>query len=209
MQTKFLGSAGRFRDRFERAAHGVRRWADDRRGAIAIQFAFLAVPMSVMAFGLLDLNRMNTQKHNLQDALDAAALYAARSEADTNAELQVEGEKALNANLDMMEGAQLVSSSFELDGVTVIAKAEMKLPAVVSRRARRVPGSSLALTSIRTGCVPVPWFLETATQVASWGTESAQSHPAPAITSTDLDPVPGPKAWSAGAGPNAHAGVAV
>ncbi|HYD31852.1 MAG TPA: pilus assembly protein TadG-related protein [Azospirillaceae bacterium] len=132
MQTKFLGSAGRFRQSLERVSRGLRQWRDDRRGAIAIQFAFLVVPVTVLAFGLVDLNRMNTQKYNLQDSLDAAALYAARSDADTDAELQAEGQKALMANLQMMDGAQLVSSSFELDGVTVIARAEMKLPAVVS-----------------------------------------------------------------------------
>lgn len=132
MQTKFLGSAGRFRRSLERVSRGLRRWAGDRRGAIAIQFAFLVVPITVLAFGLVDLNRMNTQKYNLQDSLDAAALYAARSEADTNAELQEAGQRALLANLDLMDGGELISSNFELDGVKVVATAEAKLPAVVS-----------------------------------------------------------------------------
>lgn len=134
MKTKFLGSAGRFRQGLERLSRGLRQWAGDRRGAIAIQFAFLVVPLTILGFGLVDLNRMNTQKYNLQDSLDAAALYAARSDATTNAELQAAGQKALNANLNLMHGAELISSSFVLDadGVGVTADAEMKMPAVVS-----------------------------------------------------------------------------
>lgn len=132
MKTKFLGSAGRFRQGLERLSGGVRHWAGDRRGAIAVQFAFLAVPLTVLAFGLVDLNRMNTQKHNLQDSLDAAALYAARSNATTDAALDVQGDKALNANLQLAPGAQLIKSEFKQEGVKVIADAEIKLPAVIS-----------------------------------------------------------------------------
>ena len=132
MKTKFLGGAGRFRQGLERLSRGLRHWRDDRRGAIAVQFAFLVVPLTVLAFGLIDLNRMNTQKHNLQDSLDAAALYAARSSATTDAALDAQGDKALLANLQLMPGAQLLRSEFKQVGVQVIADAEIKVPAVVS-----------------------------------------------------------------------------
>lgn len=126
------GSAGRFRKALGRLTPLLRRWRDDRRGAIAIQFAFMVVPLAVLSFGLIDLNRVNTQKYNLQDSLDAAALYAARSNATTSEQIQIEGEKALKANLQLAEGAKLVRSSFILDGVAVIADAEASMPTVVS-----------------------------------------------------------------------------
>jgi Flp pilus assembly protein TadG len=53
----------------------------DQRGAIAVQFAFLAIPLSVLVFGLVDVSRVSLQRRQMQDALDAATLIAARSTA--------------------------------------------------------------------------------------------------------------------------------
>ncbi|WP_246263389.1 TadE/TadG family type IV pilus assembly protein [Caulobacter soli] len=71
------------------------RLRTDERGAIAIQFALLLLPISVLAFGLIDLSRASVQKRQLQDALDAATLMAARSTATTNADLDAIGDAAL------------------------------------------------------------------------------------------------------------------
>ncbi len=73
----------------------VARLRTDERGAIAIQFALLLLPISVLAFGLIDLSRASVQKRQLQDALDAATLMAARSTATTNADLDAIGDAAL------------------------------------------------------------------------------------------------------------------
>jgi len=71
------------------------RLRDDERGAIAVQFALLLIPIAVLTFGLIDLSRASVQKRQLQDALDAATLMAARSTATTNADLDAIGDAAL------------------------------------------------------------------------------------------------------------------
>ncbi|KQY93476.1 pilus assembly protein TadG [Caulobacter sp. Root1455] len=71
------------------------RLRDDERGAIAVQFALLMIPIAILTFGLIDLSRTSVQKRQLQDALDAATLMAARSTATTDAALDTVGDAAL------------------------------------------------------------------------------------------------------------------
>ncbi len=71
------------------------RLRDDERGAIAVQFALLLVPIAILTFGLIDLSRVSVQKRQLQDALDAATLMAARSKAVTDADLDKIGDAVL------------------------------------------------------------------------------------------------------------------
>uniref|UniRef100_B0T385 Flp pilus assembly protein TadG n=1 Tax=Caulobacter sp. (strain K31) TaxID=366602 RepID=B0T385_CAUSK len=73
----------------------VTRLGADERGAIAVQFALLLIPIAVLTFGLIDISRASVQKRQLQDALDAATLMAARSTATTNADLDTIGDAAL------------------------------------------------------------------------------------------------------------------
>lgn len=113
----------------------ARRLRGDRRGAVAIQFAVLAVPLAVLSFGLVDINRASVAKRELQDALDAAALMAARSSATTNTALQAVGGPALTAQLGTMNDATLVSSSFTLGGssnTTVLATATVKVTPIIA-----------------------------------------------------------------------------
>ncbi|MBS0334108.1 MAG: hypothetical protein JSS35_15170 [Proteobacteria bacterium] len=96
----------------------------------AITFAVLA-PMSL---GIFDIFTMTQQQGKLQDALDAAALYAARSTATTTADINTIGNKALGANLQLVPGATLKSSSFTLVTVPggdtkVTGTAQVSLPA--------------------------------------------------------------------------------
>ena len=81
---------------WKRLATRLRR---DERGAIAVQFALLLIPIAVLTFGLIDLSRASVQKRQLQDALDAATLMAARSTATTNADLDTIGDAALAAEM--------------------------------------------------------------------------------------------------------------
>jgi Flp pilus assembly protein TadG len=115
-----------------RIARSFRR---DRRGAVAIQFALLAMPLAVLSFGLIDVNRASVAKRELQDALDAATLMAARSSATTNSGLQTVGSAALVAQLGTMNDATMGSSSFVLGGTgnsTVIATATVKVTPVIA-----------------------------------------------------------------------------
>lgn len=109
---------------------GFRR---DEGGNIAI-IAAIAVPvLALVSFALLDVNRASTQKRELQDALDAAALIAARSPAITDADLQKVGAKALTAQLGAMVDAKLLSSSFTLGkNGAVVATAQASVKPFVS-----------------------------------------------------------------------------
>lgn len=112
---------------------GLAAFRRDEGGNIAI-IAAVAVPVvAVACFGLLDINRASTQKRELQDALDAAALYAARSTATTDAELQKVGQKALVAQLGALTDASLKSSSFKLgSGGAVVAAAQVSVKPFVA-----------------------------------------------------------------------------
>lgn len=99
----------------------------DERGAIAVWFALSLVPITILTFGLVDISRITVQKHQLQDALDAATLMAARSTATTNAGLEAVGDSAMTTELSGL-GLQMVSSdgNFTLgDGNTVVGQASV------------------------------------------------------------------------------------
>lgn len=89
----------------------ARRLARDDRGAIAVQFAFLIIPLAILVFGLIDLSRINQQRREMQDALDAATLIAARSTAVTNAELETVGDAAFLVEVSGMNLGLTASSS--------------------------------------------------------------------------------------------------
>lgn len=101
-------------------------------GAVAIWFAVMALPMAVMAFGLVDLNRASVEKRHLQDALDAATLLVARSTADTDSEAQTMGAAALTAQLTGMGDATLASSSFKIAGTRIVSTATASVVPVIA-----------------------------------------------------------------------------
>lgn len=75
------------------------RFARARRGNVAMIFALSLPPLILMTLGGVDIHRASTVRVNLQDALDAAALAAARSPYTTSAEIRTVGLNALRANL--------------------------------------------------------------------------------------------------------------
>lgn len=103
---------GRF---FRRLSEGVAALAGrlrrDERGAIAVQFALLALPLSILIFGLVDVGRLSLQRRQMQDALDAATLIAARSTAATDAELDAAGDAAFLAEIAGMNLGLTASNS--------------------------------------------------------------------------------------------------
>lgn len=108
------------------------RFARNTGGAVAIWFAVLALPMAVLAFGLIDVNRASVEKRHLQDALDAATLLAARSTATTDSALQLVGEAALKAQLTGSTDAKLASSSFKLNGTKVVSSATATVVPIIA-----------------------------------------------------------------------------
>lgn len=101
-------------------------------GAVAIWFAVMALPMAVMAFGLVDLNRASVEKRHLQDALDAATLLVARSGVDEDSAAQTMGAGALAAQLTGMGDATLTSSSFKIVGSKVVSTATASVVPVIA-----------------------------------------------------------------------------
>ena len=91
------------------------RGAKDERGAVAILFAVAILILVPLMLGLLDVFTMTEQRARLQDALDAASLYAARSAAQDDAGVDAIGDQVLTANLKLIRGARLISSDFKLD----------------------------------------------------------------------------------------------
>jgi Flp pilus assembly protein TadG len=116
----------------ESGAGFLSRFARARSGAVAIWFAVMALPLAVLSFALIDINRASVEKRYLQDALDAAVLLVARSTATTNEQAQTLGSAALAAQLAGMSDATLVSSSFKIEGSTVKGAATSGLSPFVS-----------------------------------------------------------------------------
>ena len=107
-----MPTQSRFLRRLSEAAGAfARRLRRDDRGAIAIQFALLALPLSILLFGLIDVGRLSLQRRQMQDALDAATLMAARSTASTNADLDTVGDAAFLAEIVGMNLGLTASSS--------------------------------------------------------------------------------------------------
>ncbi|MDP1630693.1 MAG: pilus assembly protein [Caulobacter sp.] len=113
--------------RVSRFLRGFRR--DD--GAVAVQFALVALPLAITVFGVFDVSRASNEKMHLQDALDAAALAAARSPATTDSQLQAIGASVLAADLSVSK-AVLKSSSFKLEGSKVVATAQATISPYVA-----------------------------------------------------------------------------
>ena len=75
----------------------ARRLARDVRGNVAMLFGLSLPVLILMTFGGVDIHRISTVRVNLQDALDAAALAAARSPYTEDEDLQRVGLAALKA----------------------------------------------------------------------------------------------------------------
>lgn len=106
--------------------------ARDERGVVAIIFALAVVVLVPLVLGLFDLYTATEQRARLQDAIDAAALYAARSDKNTDAEIDALGDKALSANLKLIRGTTLISSDFSLadNNTKVIGSAKIQTLAI-------------------------------------------------------------------------------
>lgn len=101
----------------------------DRRGISAVTVAISLAVLAPMALGVFDVFSMTEQRGKLQDALDAAALYAARSPVFDTPSVNTVGTKAFNANLQLIHGATLQGASFSLQSNKVIADAAVQLQA--------------------------------------------------------------------------------
>ena len=112
----------------------VRRLRRDERGAIAVQFALLALPLTILVFGLVDVSRISLQRRQMQDALDAATLIAARSTATTDADLDRIGDAAFAAEIAGLNlGLTASNSTFSAgENNTVVGVANGTLKPIIA-----------------------------------------------------------------------------
>ena len=113
----------------------ARRLAGDVRGNVAMLFGLSMPVLILMVFGGVDIHRLSTVRVNLQDALDAATLAAARSPYTADADLQRVGLAALKANLKSYPNVTLEEdqTSFTLSGDdVVVANARVQVKTLVA-----------------------------------------------------------------------------
>ena len=110
----------------------LRRYLHSRDGGVALPFALTAIPLTFMSIAAVDFHRATMVKTGLQDALDAATLTVGRSTATTASAVQSMGSTSLAANLTAYPNTHLVSSTFTLEGSTVVASAEVTVTPLVA-----------------------------------------------------------------------------
>ena len=104
----------------------------DAKGSVAIQFAFVALPLAVLTFGAFDYNRATVAQQHLQDALDAGNLLAAHSAAVTDTDLQTIGQPAVTSNLASLRDVTFVSSTFHANGAYIDATATATVTPIIA-----------------------------------------------------------------------------
>jgi Flp pilus assembly protein TadG len=116
-----------------RLTRWLKAFAGDRRGNVAMMFA-LALPLLLMlGLGTIDIHQASRVKANLQDALDAAALAAARSSYSNADEIQLAGMNALKANMpDYFKEGSADTASFVLKDNVLVADAKVNVKALVA-----------------------------------------------------------------------------
>lgn len=113
----------------------ARRMADDARGNVAMLFGLSLPVLILMTVGGVDIHRASTVRVNLQDALDAAALAAARSPYTDAVDIQNVGLVALRANLKAYPEITLreADTSFVLnDDNVVVASSRVDVKTLVA-----------------------------------------------------------------------------
>ncbi|WP_309628331.1 pilus assembly protein [Brevundimonas sp.] len=118
-----------------RLRHVARRFASDTRGNIAMISAFVIPVLLLITFGGIDIHRASTVKANLQDALDAATLAAARSPYTSNTDITRVGLASLRANLAPYNDITLLTgqTTFVLDSSgAVVGDAKVDVTALVA-----------------------------------------------------------------------------
>ncbi|MGZ9098619.1 MAG: ubiquitin-activating E1 FCCH domain-containing protein [Brevundimonas sp.] len=111
------------------------RLSSDARGNVALLFGLSLPVLILMTVGGVDLHRASTVRVNLQDALDAAALAAARSPYTEDVDLQRVGLASLRANLQAYPDVILreADTTFALnDDNVVIASSKVDVKAIVA-----------------------------------------------------------------------------
>lgn len=120
---------------FTRLCRFTRRLGGNERGNVAMIFAFSLPVLAMISLGGIDYQRASTARSNLQDALDAATLAAARAPTNDAGALNQIGRAALRANLAASQTGAFNDSdaTFTLDAnQVVIAEATMQVNTLIA-----------------------------------------------------------------------------
>jgi hypothetical protein len=124
---------GKKRMTWPRLFASARRRLSEDRGNVAITVALAMLPVSFGTLAAVDLARGASARVQLQDALDAAALGAARSTSNDPDVLQANGVRLLRQNLSLGSDFELRSSSFRFaEGNRVVASAQIRVEPYVA-----------------------------------------------------------------------------
>ncbi|MND96963.1 hypothetical protein D3C80_892700 [compost metagenome] len=116
----------------------VAQFAAGTRGNVAMLFALALPVLLMMTLGAIDIHQASKVRANLQDALDAAALAAARSNAADADTITKIGMAALKANMpgyfETDENGKLIRdhASFVLANKVVVAEARVQVKVLVA-----------------------------------------------------------------------------
>lgn len=117
----------------KRARAFLRRLTAEARGNVAMIFALSVPALLLMTMGGVDIHRASTVRMGLQDALDAAALAAARSPYTRAEDIQRVGMSALEANMAAYPNIARPTATFVLnENNIVIADAKVLIDTVVA-----------------------------------------------------------------------------
>lgn len=110
------------------------RLGGDRRGNVAIIFALCLPTLVMVVLGGIDVQRITTVRADLQNALDAATLAAARSPHIKEDELSAVGLAALKANLQGYPGVAFNDEDivFRIDKGIIVADAKVQVKTLVA-----------------------------------------------------------------------------
>jgi Flp pilus assembly protein TadG len=107
----------------------LRRGSADTSGAAAVFVAVALLLLAPLTLGLIDVYLSTTQRGQLQDALDTATLYVARSTETDADKIKAMGYGVLAANLNLPPDQRIVDYNFALvDGRKVVASASITPP---------------------------------------------------------------------------------
>lgn len=114
------------------SAHASRLHSDER-GVVIILFA-AALPVVLALFLMVvDHTRGMTARTNLQNSLDAATLYVAKSNLTDSAQIQSLGLKILNANMQASGSGPVSSAQFSLStDLRVSGTASVSMPVTIA-----------------------------------------------------------------------------
>lgn len=120
-----------------RLARGARslvlRFVRGTRGNVAMMFALALPALLMISLGAVDIHQASKVKAHLQDALDAAALAAARSKYTDDTNLNRIGLAALKANMPAyFHPDSEDTASFTLDNNKIVANARVNVKVLVA-----------------------------------------------------------------------------